>query len=89
MNHLLVGLRFDADTVAPPAPETDLRVGDKKTGSVTSAVVSPGEGPLALAFVRREHAEPGTEVVFEGGRATVSPLPFVALPERVARPETS
>lgn len=75
VNHLLVGLELEADE-APPAG-TELAVGDRKTGELTSVVVSPGLGTIALGFVRREHAETATEVTFEGGRARVVELPFV------------
>lgn len=76
VNHLLVGLRFEADA-SPPERETELRVGDRKTGRVTSSVSSPSRGQIALGFVRREHSEAGTRVVFDGGEAVVSALPFV------------
>ena len=51
-----------------------------KTGEITSLAESPSEGTIALGYVRREHAEPGTEVDLEGGPARVVALPFVPLP---------
>lgn len=72
----LVGLRLQA----PVAPGTAVRVDDKPVGQVTSAVVSPRFGPIALAVLRRPHNEPGTVVAVhtqgEPVRGTVVPLPF-------------
>jgi aminomethyltransferase len=79
VNHLLVGLRFEGGG-APPAPGAELRAGDRKTGRVTSRATSPSQGEIALGFVRRENAEAGTRVAFEGGEAIVVELPFVPLP---------
>lgn len=54
----LVGLRSSG------ALQKDARVlvGEREVGRVTSAVVSPRFGPIALAYVQREYVEPGTEV---------------------------
>lgn len=65
----------------PPAAGAEVWAGDAAIGHVTSATRSPALGrPVALAFVRRQHAAPGTRVeVRSGGRAvaaTVSDLPF-------------
>jgi folate-binding protein YgfZ len=65
----------------PPAVGAEVWAGDAAIGRVTSATRSPALGrPLALAFVRRQHAAPGTRVeIRSGGRtvgATVSDLPF-------------
>jgi folate-binding protein YgfZ len=76
VNHLLVGVSIDADAL--PVEGTELSVGDKRTGELTSVVRSPSLGPIALAFVRREHAEPGTSLSFAGGTGCVVSLPFVA-----------
>ena len=47
----------------------------KELGRVGTAVLSPAEGPLALAILRRE-AEPGTTVEIDGGlEATVEEIP--------------
>ena len=58
VNHLLVGLRFEGERV--PALSAPLSTGDRATGEVTSACLSPAAGVIGLGFVRREHAEPGT-----------------------------
>jgi aminomethyltransferase len=79
VNRHLRGLVLDGDTVPPAGSEvvTD----EAAIGAVTSATRSPGLGrPIALAMVRRQHAEPGTAVgVRVGNRvvpATVRALPF-------------
>jgi len=79
VNRMLRGLALDGDTV--PAPGAEVTAGGNAIGRVTSAVSSLGlRRPIALAFVRREHAQAGTRVdVAVNGRATtatVSDLPF-------------
>lgn len=76
VNHLLVGLRIDSSTLPPSGAE--LSADGRVTGELTSIVLSPTEGPIALGYVRREHAAAGTAVEFDGGRASVATLPFVA-----------
>ena len=75
VNHLLVGFRVDAGEL--PAVDAPLSADGRVTGELTSVVSSPTAGMIALGYVRREHAEVGTEVEFSGGRATVATLPFV------------
>jgi folate-binding protein YgfZ len=76
VNHLLVGLRCEDS--GPPAPDTPLRdEREKAVGEVTSACVSATEGAIALAYVRRELAEPGTALWAGTRRVRVAPLPFV------------
>jgi aminomethyltransferase len=55
--------------------------GEAATGQVTSGTFSPTlERPIAMAYVRREHAAPGTTLSIDirGSRepAQVVPLPF-------------
>ena len=76
VNHLLVGLRLESSAL--PIVGTKLMAEGRVTGEVTSVALSPTEGPIALGFVRREHAETGTQIEFEGGRASIAALPFVA-----------
>ncbi len=76
VNHLLVGLVLEVDAL--PAEGTVLMAGGRTTGEITSRAESPDLGPIALGYVRREHAEPGTAVDFDSGRARVVELPFVA-----------
>jgi aminomethyltransferase len=66
--------------VVPPAG-SEVIAGEAVIGAVTSATRSFGLGrPIALAMVRRQHAEPGTAVAVRVGdrlvAATVSALPF-------------
>ena len=80
-NRHLRGLRLSA----PVEPGAVLRLGEREVGTVTSPLVSPALGPIALALVRRE-AEPGAVVevaaapgrgaAAEGATATVVGLPF-------------
>jgi glycine cleavage system T protein (aminomethyltransferase) len=79
VNRHLRGLLLDGDVVPPAGSE--VVAGAAPVGTVTSATRSPGLGrPIALAMVRRQHAEPGTPVgVRVDDRvvsATVSALPF-------------
>jgi folate-binding protein YgfZ len=78
VNHLLVGLTLDGQEA--PDEGTILSVGGRKTGEITSLAHSPSAGTIALAYVRREHSEPGTAIDFASGRGTVAALPFVPLP---------
>jgi folate-binding protein YgfZ len=74
--HLLVGFRFEEGFT--PAPDAEVRVGDRVVGEVTSACQSALAGAIGLGYVRRPHAEPGSEVQVEGRTAEVASLPFVA-----------
>jgi folate-binding protein YgfZ len=62
---------------APVEPGAALRLGEKDVGRVGSACVSPVNGPIALAIVRRE-AEPGAELAVgeDGVTARLVDLPF-------------
>jgi len=51
---------------APVAAGDPIVAGDREVGTVGTAVISPAQGPLALAVVRRE-AVPGATVVVGGG----------------------
>jgi aminomethyltransferase len=79
VNRHLRGLVLDGDTV--PEPDAAVMAGDTRIGHVTSATWSLGLArPIALAFVRRQHAEAGTAVTVQVGDrvipATVSALPI-------------
>jgi len=81
VNRMLRGLLLDGTEVPPTGAEV-VGADDTPVGRVTSAAWSFGlERPIALAFVRRQHAEPGARVsVRLGGRtvaASVSALPFI------------
>jgi tRNA-modifying protein YgfZ len=71
-NRQLRGLRLSA----PVEPGEELVSAGRVVGRVTSPVVSPRLGPIALALVRRE-APPGASVsVGEAVSAVVTELPF-------------
>jgi folate-binding protein YgfZ len=79
VNRHLRGLVLEGGEV--PAAGSEVMAGDTAIGAVTSAVLSLSlERPIALAMVRRQHAEPGTAVAVRVGErtvpATVSALPF-------------
>ena len=75
----LVGLLPDG----PLLPTAEVVVNDKKVGWVSSAVRSVAlDRPIALAFLRRPHNEPGTQVKVRIGDqsipACVTTLPFTS-----------
>jgi folate-binding protein YgfZ len=71
-NRHLRGLRL-----SEPAPVgAELQLGDRVVGRLSSSVVSPAHGPIALALVRREAAVGETVDVEGGATATVVDLPF-------------
>jgi folate-binding protein YgfZ len=66
----LVSLVVSGDTV--PARGSAIHAGDRAVGEVTSATASPTLGaPLALGYVHRDHAEPGTVLSVGGSEARV------------------
>ena len=73
----LMALRIDG---VVPSAGTRLLVGDRDVGFITSAAVSPVHGSVALGYVHRDVAVPGSEVTVAaaGGpqRATVSQRPM-------------
>ena len=76
VNWKLMGLVVDSET-PPPAGEKLAREG-REIGEITSSCVSPTLGKtIALAYLRREVAEPGTKLEFPSGAiAEVVALPF-------------
>src|SRR5262245_38880309 len=79
VNRHLRGLLLESTAVPPPG--ATVLSDEAEVGRVTSAAWSPGRSrPVALAFVRRQHAEPGTAVTvrWDGGQApaTVTALPM-------------
>jgi folate-binding protein YgfZ len=70
-NRHLRGLRLSE----PVERRTDILLGDKVVGRVSSVCVSPRFGPIALALVRRE-ASPGDTVRVGAAEAEVVELPF-------------
>jgi glycine cleavage system T protein len=80
VNWKLVGLTVES--AQAPAPGEKLVSGEKEIGEVTSACVSPTLAEtIALAYVRREVAEPGTALTLASGTpARVVALPFYRRP---------
>lgn len=81
VNRLLRGFRLEDALPALPVRGDKLLAGDREVGFVTSALASPRWGAnIALGYVRREIAEPGTALVVRTAagdfRAQVVPLPF-------------
>ena len=79
VNRNLVGLILEGDV--PPPAGAEIRAGGARAGRVTSAALSGRLGTaIALGYVRREHAAPGTgvEVLLPSGPrpAIVASLPF-------------
>ncbi len=76
VNWRLVGITVSGPL--PPPPETKLIADGKEIGEVTSSCASPTLGKtIALAYVRREVAEPGQRLVLASGvPAEVVSLPF-------------
>lgn len=72
VNKRLLGLRL----ATPVASGTPLTLAGEAAGRVTTAAVSPRLGPLALGYVARRHAEPGTALLADGVEARVSLLPI-------------
>ncbi len=57
---------------AVPRRGSTIQIGDRGVGEITSATASPKLGaPLALGYVHRDHAEPGTELSVDGLQARV------------------
>ena len=70
----LVGLRLPAGDL--PTPGQFLRDDRREVGRITSTADSPTLGPIALAYVRRNACNAGTELVLNQRSATVVTLPF-------------
>jgi folate-binding protein YgfZ len=74
VNRLRVALAFSAGPL--PAPGAKLSSGGKEVGHVTSAAPSPALGRgIGMGYVRREHAAPGSQLDWEGGKAEVLAQP--------------
>jgi folate-binding protein YgfZ len=72
VNKKLRGLRLGA----PAEAGASVLAAGKEVGRVTTAAVSPRLGPIALAYVHRDHADPGTGLLVRGAAATVVGLPM-------------
>ncbi|MBI4511115.1 MAG: hypothetical protein HY698_15900 [Deltaproteobacteria bacterium] len=74
-NKRLVGIRLSGEGIAAPGTPVfaDAR---PDAGKITSSVVSPLFGPIALAYVHRSSWEPGNKVVIGGRDGVIAELPF-------------
>jgi folate-binding protein YgfZ len=74
----LVGLVFEGAEAPPPG--TELTADGRPAGLVTSVAFSPAlRRPVALAYVHRDFAQPGTRVgAGPSASATVASLPLAA-----------
>ena len=69
----LVGIRFQG---GPPPAGTQVHSGEAAVGTITSAASSPIFGPIALAYLKKEHGEPGVHVTAGGYPGVTLELPF-------------
>lgn len=75
----LVGMTFDAGVPVPTSGDKILAAA-REIGSITSAADSPALGrPVALGYVHRDYAEPGTAVIVGTTGGTVASLPLVPI----------
>jgi aminomethyltransferase len=71
VNRVLARLRIEGEEA--PAPGTKLEDGGAEAGEITSAAFSPAEDNVAaLAYLRAQYAQPGTELSAAGRRALVA-----------------
>ncbi len=64
--------RLTIDATEPPPPGTKLKSGDADAAEIASAIYSPALGKVAaLAYVRTQFAEPGTEMHLGDARVVV------------------
>jgi folate-binding protein YgfZ len=81
VNRTFRGLKLSAGGVVPAGARLITPEG-KDVGVVTSSVVSPRLGPIALAYIRRGSDQPGTALEVEpaggGHTAVVAELPMTA-----------
>ncbi len=69
VNYFLVQLQISG---SQPLGDAALLADDKQVGRITSAAwLAPSQGTIALGFVRRQWAEPGTQLVCHQAIATV------------------
>jgi len=83
INRRITGLKFRGDRL--PEPGDTVHFGERKIGTVSSPVQSPGVGcGIGLAILRSDFLEPETVVTIRSGdetqEAEVTPLPFERAP---------
>jgi len=83
VNKLLRGLRL----AAPAAAGDRIHAGGKEVGRITTAGVSPALGAIAMGYVHRKAADPGTVVEVASAPATIARLPLRPWGQPMARDE--
>jgi folate-binding protein YgfZ len=77
VNRMLCGVRFACDAIPAVGAPLSADFPDKPIGQITSSCWSPRmKSPLALAFLKRGHHEPGTRLNSEVGAAEAIQLPL-------------
>jgi glycine cleavage system aminomethyltransferase T len=71
---MMRGLRL----ATPAAVGATVAADGREVGRLTTAGVSPRLGPIAMAFVHRSAAEPGTRIEVGGASGTVAALPLTS-----------
>ena len=71
----LVGLKLESATL--PSRGAVVTAGEREIGRITSAVLSPAAGSIALGYVHRDFTEPGKCVTVGDTGGTVVATPFV------------
>lgn len=75
----LVGMMFEPGAPVPTSGDK-IATAEREIGSITSAADSPTLGrPVALGYVHRDYAAPGSAVTVGTSPGTVAPLPFVPI----------
>ncbi|HEY3413823.1 MAG TPA: glycine cleavage T C-terminal barrel domain-containing protein [Armatimonadota bacterium] len=69
----LVGIRFQD---GPPPAGCPVHAGDAAIGAITSSAESPAFGPIAMAYLKKEHGEPGVSVTAGEHSGITLELPF-------------
>jgi folate-binding protein YgfZ len=73
VHRTLIGFEVQGE---PPQPTTKIHANDKDVGEVTSSTRLPNGHSIAIGYLRKEVAEPGTVVQIGEHSATVKTLPF-------------
>jgi tRNA-modifying protein YgfZ len=75
VNRLRVGLKLEGKEIPPSG--TILLAGEQQVGHISSAAWSPRlNAPLAMGYVRRQHAKNGSVLAWSAGMAEVIALPL-------------
>lgn len=85
-NRTFAGFLLEGERV--PENGEKVMADGREVGWTTSCVLSPTlHRPIALGYLRQEHAQPGTSVVIGDERAVVAALPLVTEPPGESQPQ--